>query len=170
MADSEGPTPAGGSAPPGGTPSSGGPSQSGQSPFGGGWWAGSGDSIWASTGVNLAAVIMVITGIAGIVEGIAGIAGDDVFAKVGKYAFKLDVTAWGWIHLIIGILLLVAGIAVYGGAAWARVIAVVLTGLSIVANFLALPYQPLWSIVAIGLGVFVIWALFSVPDRHGRRA
>lgn len=170
MADSEDPTPAGGSAPPGGGASSASSSRSEESPFGGGWWTGSGDSILASTGVNMAAVVMVITGIAGIVEGIAGIAGDDVFTKVGKYAYKLDVTAWGWIHLIIGILLLVAGIAVYGGARWARMLAVVLTGLSIVANFLALPYQPLWSIVAIGLGVFVIWALFSAPDRPERRA
>jgi hypothetical protein len=54
----------------------------------------------------------------------------------------------------------VTGFAVFTGAVVARAIGVVLTLLMMIANFLYLPYQPLWSIVMIGLGLFMVWALF----------
>jgi hypothetical protein len=114
----------------------------------------------ASAGTGLASVLMVLGGILGITQGIAAISKDEVYSVVGRYAYKLSLESWGWIHLVLGVLLLVIGFAVYTGAVVARAIGVVLTLLVMIANFLYLPYQPLWSIVMIGLGLFVIWALF----------
>jgi cytochrome b subunit of formate dehydrogenase len=113
----------------------------------------------AAAGTVLASVLLVLGGVLGITQGIAAISKDEVYAAVGRYAYKLSLESWGWIHLVLGVLLLVTGIAVYTGAVVARAIGVLLTLLMMVANFLYLPYQPFWSVIMIGLGLFMIWAL-----------
>ena len=76
-----------------------------------------------------------------------------------NYAFDLDLTAWGWIHLIFGIVILATGIGLYGRREWAGVMGLVLVMLSAIANFFFIPYYPVWALVLIGLDVWVIWAL-----------
>ncbi|MFE4261052.1 hypothetical protein [Streptomyces sp. NPDC056883] len=114
---------------------------------------------WAASGAVFAAVLMLVEGVIGILKGITGIANDDVYARVGDYTFKFDVTAWGWIHLLLGIVLVVVGAGILKGASWARATGVVIVALDIILNFLWLPYTPLWGLISIAIGVFIIWAL-----------
>ena len=107
----------------------------------------------------LAAVLMFFGGIMAIFEGIAAIAKDDLIVVTHNYAYTLDVTSWGWIHLVLGVLIALAGLALFTGALWARVIGILLAGLAMVANFLWLPYYPFWAILLIALDIFIIWAL-----------
>lgn len=113
----------------------------------------------AAVGTLLASTLMVLGGVLGITQGIAAISKDEVYAVVGRYTYRFSLESWGWIHLVVGVLLLVTGLAVFTGAVVARVIGVVLAMLLVVANFLYLPYQPAWSVVMIGIGLFVVWAL-----------
>lgn len=76
-----------------------------------------------------------------------------------NYAFKIDITAWGWTHLILGVLVAITGIGLLLGQTWARVVGIILAVLSAVANFLFLPYYPFWSILVITLDIIIIWAL-----------
>ena len=78
--------------------------------------------------------------------------------------FQFDVTTWGWVHLIGGILLIVAGVYLLSGKVWARIIGVIAAFISILVNFAWLPWYPIWSILMIAAGFFVIWALTV----HGR--
>jgi hypothetical protein len=73
--------------------------------------------------------------------------------------FEIDVTTWGWIHLVMGAVVAMAGLGVLTGALWARVVGIGLVGLSMLDNFLFVPYYPLWSLLIIALEVAVIWAL-----------
>ncbi|QNE77672.1 hypothetical protein F0344_26485 [Streptomyces finlayi] len=114
---------------------------------------------WAAGGTMFAGVLLVVDGFLSVVKGIAGIASDDVYARVNNYVFKFDVSAWGWIHLILGVILLFVGWGILQGAGWARGAGVGLASLSIITNFVWLPYQPVWAIVSIAIDVFVIWAL-----------
>ena len=121
---------------------------------------------WASGWSLFAAVIMITVGIFSALDGLAAIIKDQFFVVVGDYAFKLDVTAWGWIHLVLGILLVVTGYFVLQGAGWARGVGIGLAVLSAIANFLALPYYPFWAVLIIALDVLVIWGLCAwQPDR-----
>ncbi|MFF3783861.1 hypothetical protein [Streptomyces sp. NPDC001933] len=106
-----------------------------------------------------AAVLMIFSGAMAIFEGIAAIARNNVFIATRDYVFRFNLTGWGWIHLALGIVIVIAGCALFTGAAWARVTGIVLAGLSALANFLWLPHYPLWSIVLIAIDVFIIWAL-----------
>ncbi|MFD6529695.1 hypothetical protein [Streptomyces sp. NPDC060184] len=112
-----------------------------------------------------AGVLMIFGGAMAIFEGIAAIAKDDVFVTTRNYIFQWDLTGWGWIHLILGIVIVLAGCALFTGALWARLVGVVLAGLGAVANFLWLPYYPFWSIILIAINIFVIWALCARTER-----
>ncbi|MFE5753578.1 hypothetical protein ACFQ7I_07705 [Streptomyces massasporeus] len=124
--------------------------------------SGAGDSgDWAAGGLILGGVLMVVYGLFAVLQGIAAIAGDEVYTSFGQYSFEFDLTAWGWIHVIVGVLVVVAGLGLFTGADWARVASAVVVGLALIANFLWLPYQPFWSIIMIVTGLFVLWSVFN---------
>jgi hypothetical protein len=118
-----------------------------------------GPSAWAIGGLTFAAAMLMLIGSFQVLAGLAAIFNDDFFVVGQNYTFDLDTTAWGWIHLLLGILLLVAGWGLFTGATWAAVTALVLAMLSAVQNFFFIPYYPWWSLLIIALDVWVIWAL-----------
>ncbi|MDH6290591.1 hypothetical protein ACNJ7E_17560 [Rhodococcus sp. NM-2] len=121
--------------------------------------------IAAGTSIG-AAIIMVTVGIIHLFQGIAAVAENEVFVAGLNYIYKFDLTTWGWIHIVLGVLVAGVGLALFTGAGWARVSAIVIAAVSILANFLWLPYYPWWSVLIIALDVVVIWAVSTWnPDR-----
>jgi hypothetical protein len=114
---------------------------------------------WAAGFIVFAAVMMIMTGVFQALEGLIAIFQNEFYVQTRDYLFKFDVTAWGWIHLILGIIVALAGWGLLSGRTWARVVGITLAVLSAIANFLWLPYYPFWSLLIIALNVFVIWAL-----------
>ncbi|MGX7732051.1 DUF7144 family membrane protein [Rhodococcus sp. 2H158] len=119
-----------------------------------------------AAGTSIGAAIIVATlGIVQFFQGIAAVAEDEVFVQGQEYTFAFDLTTWGWIHIVLGVVMVVVGIALITGATWARVAAIVLAALSILANFMWLPYYPWWSVLIIALDVVVIWAVSTWNPR-----
>ncbi|WP_431772077.1 DUF7144 family membrane protein [Streptomyces cucumeris] len=112
-----------------------------------------------------AAVMMIFGGLMTLFQGIAAVSNDQVFVATQNYIFQFDLSGWGWVHMVLGIVLVVAGLAVFTGAMWARVTGVVLAGLALIANFLWLPYYPVWAMVLLVVDGFVIWALCTGESR-----
>ncbi|MFJ6749309.1 MULTISPECIES: hypothetical protein [unclassified Streptomyces] len=106
-----------------------------------------------------AAALMIFGGCMAILEGIAAIAKDSVFVATSNYTFQFSLTSWGWIHMVLGIVIALAGMALFTGAMWARVVGVGLAGIAMVANFLWAPYYPFWAVALIAVNGFIIWAL-----------
>jgi hypothetical protein len=123
-----------------------------------------GTSGGAVGGVYFAGILLVIVGIFGALEGLAAIIKDEFFVVSPNYYITIDATGWGWIHLILGILVAFAGFAVFAGRTWGRVVGIFLASLSAIANFMFLPIYPFWSILIIALDIWIIWALAV----HGR--
>ncbi|MFB7406909.1 MULTISPECIES: DUF7144 family membrane protein [unclassified Streptomyces] len=117
---------------------------------------------WAGGLTVFAAVMLGITGLVGIFRGIMAIAEDEVFVNTPNYVFKFDLTSWGWIHLILGLIAVLVSFGLYRTSTWARVAGVGIAALVIIANFLSLPYYPAWSILMVAMSGFVIWALCAV--------
>lgn len=111
-----------------------------------------------------AAFMMILIGSFHVIAGLAGIIDDQFYAVTQEWVLQFDVTTWGWIHLIAGIVVLIAGLSLFTGAVWARTVGVILATLSAIANFAWLPYYPFWSLAIIAIDIFVIWALTA----HGR--
>ncbi|MCF6522997.1 hypothetical protein [Streptomyces sp. JJ36] len=124
-----------------------------------------GPSALAGGVVAFAGVMMLITGVLDVFRGIAALGEDQLVVSSADYTFEFDVTGWGWIHLILGAVTVLAGLGLFSGAIWARAFAVLMASLIIVANFLSLPYYPVWSVVVIAMAALVIWAVFR--DRPG---
>ncbi|WP_329274876.1 DUF7144 family membrane protein [Streptomyces sp. NBC_00691] len=125
---------------------------------------------WAGGLTVFAAVMLGITGLVGIFRGIMAIAEDEVFVDTPNYVFKFDLTSWGWIHLILGLVALLVSFGLYRTATWARVAGVGIAALIIIANFLSLPYYPAWSILMIAMSGFIVWALCTVKRDDSLRA
>lgn len=120
---------------------------------------------WAVGGAIFAAVLMMVTGAFQIIAGLTAVIKDNFFVTTPNYLLTFDISGWGWIHLAFGALLVVVGAAVLRGLPWARGVAIGLVALSAIANFLFLPYYPLWAIVVIAIDVFVIWSLATYSRR-----
>lgn len=114
---------------------------------------------WAVGGVTFAAVLMILVGTFQLIAGLTAIFDDQFFVVTENYVFDIDTSAWGWIHLILGTVVALAGFSLLGGSAWAGMVALVLAVLSAVSNFFFIPYYPFWSILMIALACWVIWAL-----------
>lgn len=109
--------------------------------------------------VIFAASMMVLIGAFQAILGLVAIIDDDFYVIGANYTYNIDTTAWGWIHLIIGVVVFLAGVALFGRKPWAGYLAIGLAIISAVANFFFIPYYPFWAIVVIALDVFVIWGL-----------
>lgn len=124
-------------------------------------------SPWATGFAIFASVLMIMLGVLHAIMGLVALIDDEFYVTtatgtsgdVQQYTFEFDLTSWGWIHLIAGIVIAFAGFALVSGQVWARGIGIALAALSAIANFMWLPYYPIWSVVAIGLAVGVIWGL-----------
>ena len=121
---------------------------------------------WAVGGVLFAGILMIVIGIFEAISGLAAILENGSFFVVSEnYAFEVDVTAWGWIHVILGIVVGLAGLYLLFGRTWARVVGITLAILAAVANFFFIPYYPLWSLLIVALTIWVIWSLTRPLER-----
>lgn len=107
-----------------------------------------------------AAFMMMFLGILQGITGLAGIFKNNFYVTTQNHLLVFNYTTWGWINLVIGIVVLFAGLELLrSGAVWARVIAVILAGLSLVANITFIEAYPLWSIIMGIIDVLVIYSL-----------
>ena len=111
-----------------------------------------------------AAFMMILIGSFHAIAGLAGIFENEFYAVTPNYVFKFDATTWGWIHLIGGMIVLLAGFGLFTGAVWARTVGVIVASVSAIVSFVGLPLYPVWAICVIAIDIAVIWALTA----HGR--
>jgi hypothetical protein len=111
-----------------------------------------------------AGTLMLVIGALHVIQGLVALVNNQFYVVGQEYMFEFDLTAWGWTHLAFGLVVALAGAGLFRGSVWARTVAVVLATLSIIGNFLWLPYYPLWSLTIIAFATLVIWAATA----HGR--
>jgi len=109
--------------------------------------------------VVFAAVLMVMAGIFGMINGLIALTKDEVYLVTEDRIVLFDFTQWGWIHLILGAVVFFAGLAVTTGVLWARLIGVLLAMIFVISQIAWIEAYPFWTLVTIGLGIAVIFAL-----------
>lgn len=119
--------------------------------------AGAGWIIFAGT-------ILIVVGIYQAFVGLVAVLEDDILVVTPDYVTQLDSTSWGWIHIIIGLIVVLAGAGIFTGNVLARTVGVFAALGSMVSMFLWLPWYPVWAIIIITVDIAVIWALIV----HGR--
>jgi hypothetical protein len=112
--------------------------------------------------VGFAGFMMMLGGIFQAISGLVGIFNDSFFAVTNASNQLLvihDVQTWGWFNLIMGSIIVAAGIALFSGSMWARVLAVTLAMFSAVANLVSISLYPVWSVICLTISVLVIYAV-----------
>ena len=123
--------------------------------------AGRQTSSWAVGFILFAAIMMIMVGVFQALQGLVAIFENEFYVATRNYLFQFDATTWGWIHLVLGLLVALAGWGLLSGRTWARLVAITLAALSATANFFFIPYYPFWALLIITLNIFVIWAVAS---------
>ncbi|GID93793.1 hypothetical protein ACFQFC_07135 [Amorphoplanes digitatis] len=110
-------------------------------------------------------IMLTVLGGFQVIEGLVALFNDEYFlATSGGLVLTMDFTAWGWTHLLIGLVAIAAGVGILSGQTWARVTGIVIAVLSAFANMLFLAAYPVWSTIVIAVDILVIYALAV----HGR--
>lgn len=110
-----------------------------------------------------AAIVFVTVGVLQFLQGLAAVLDDAFLVKISGYVFAVDTTAWGWVHLVFGVICVLVGVFVVRGSLIARTVGILVAMTAVFLNFLYLPYYPFWAMTLIALDVLVIWAL-AVAD------
>ncbi|MFI1763369.1 hypothetical protein ACH41H_15170 [Streptomyces sp. NPDC020800] len=105
-----------------------------------------------------AGAALMLSGPLSILMGASGIAQDTLFAA-SRYAYRFDLTAWGWIHLVIGVALVVAGLGILTDQSWGRGAGAATAGISLITQFMFVPYYPAWAILVMTLDLLILFAL-----------
>ena len=109
--------------------------------------------------IPFAAFMMVLAGMFGVIDGLVALVNDEVYLVTEDGIVAFDFTTWGWIHLILGIIVIVAGFAVLSGQLWARIVGVLVAMLGALSQIAFITAFPLWSVVIIGIDVLIMYGL-----------
>ena len=111
--------------------------------------------------IGFAGILLVIVGSIDFFQGLIALFEDEYFVVTGSGFLVVDLTAWGWIMLIWGVLLISAGLGLASGQSWARWLAIVVVALNFIVQlgFLGNSQYPLWSLTVMALNVIVLYAL-----------
>jgi uncharacterized membrane protein (DUF2068 family) len=118
---------------------------------------------WAGW-VLFAALLIVLAGVFNTVQGLVALLNDDYYLVTEDKLLVLDITAWGWVMLVFGVLQMVAGVALNRGVNWARFVAIGVTALHMIAQLTFSSAHPIWSVMMIALDIIVIFALTARWD------
>ena len=119
---------------------------------------------WAMGWTGFAGLMMVVGGGWWIISGFVAIVNSDFYVVGREYVFQFDTTPWGWVHLLLGVVMLLAGFALFSGAVWAGTVGVIIAIVWALVAFAWLPWFPVWALAFIAISFSVIWSLTV----HGR--
>jgi hypothetical protein len=114
--------------------------------------------------IVLASVLLCISGAFNIITGLVAVFSDKIYVQGSAATVVLDVTAWGWFHVFMGLVLFATGMALYVGQTWARVVAILVASVNMVTQLMQMPAYPLWALVILTLDLLVIWAVIVHGD------
>ncbi|GAA4412238.1 hypothetical protein GCM10023168_33890 [Fodinibacter luteus] len=123
-------------------------------------------STWAGGLTLFGGAMLVIVGILELLQGWSAIRKDDVFVAAPNYVYALDLTTWGWIHVLIGAAAIIVGAAIVKVRTWGLIAGIVIAAISLVSNFLFVPQSTWWAVVMVALSVALIWAFSEVISEN----
>jgi hypothetical protein len=107
-----------------------------------------------------AGVMMLLIGCLHVIQGLVALLKEDYYVVTSsKLVVDVSYTTWGWTHVIFGAVVATAGVCVFAGQTWARIVGTIVAFASVIINVGFLSSYPIWSVIVIALDVMVILAL-----------
>ncbi|GAA4731128.1 DUF7144 family membrane protein [Actinomycetospora chibensis] len=116
--------------------------------------------------VRFGGIVMAVTGTFSVLEGILALAAPTTYVTIDGAVLAIDLVAWGWLHLALGVLVLATGAALLGRdvPGWARALGIGLVTVNMIVQLAWLPAYPIWSILVLALDGLVLYALMATWD------
>ena len=105
---------------------------------------------------------MVLSGTMTAINGLIAILNDKIIVVGEQHIVAFDVTVWGWIHLILGIVVVMAAFALLNGAVWARLVAAIMSVGVVLSQVAYIGVYPFWSLAIIAISVMVIYSVCTM--------
>jgi hypothetical protein len=115
-------------------------------------------------GSSVGGAMAVVAGALTFLVGLSAVIKRSYYPTLTGYAYTWNVRNWGWILLVLGVLLFAAGVSALLGMAFGRYAGVGLAVLTAIAGFLFLAFTPVWGVVLVALSVLAIWGLLRDGD------
>jgi hypothetical protein len=109
--------------------------------------------------VYFASAMMLLAGGMQAIAGLVALFKDDYYVVGESGVLAFNYSTWGWVHLLVGLVIFAAGLATAAGRTWGRAIGVIMAVTAALANVAFLSAYPVWSVIAIVVDIFVIYAL-----------
>jgi hypothetical protein len=109
--------------------------------------------------IALATALMGLSGAFNIVTGLVAVFSDTVYVDTVHSSVVLDVTGWGWVHIVWGLVIILTAVSLAKGRPWARIVAVLVVGFNTLTQLLEMPSYPLYSLMIITVDVLILWAI-----------
>jgi len=109
--------------------------------------------------IYFAGFMMLLIGFFQSILGLTALLNNQFYLSLHGRLLVWNYTAWGWIHLIFGVIILLAGMSLFTGSTWTRVVAVILTTFNLMAQFAFVSVYPVWSIIMMVIDVLILYAL-----------
>lgn len=116
-------------------------------------------AFFADASATFAGVLLMIASALDLVQGASAVNHDQMYDQGVEFLYRFDTTAWGWIHIVIGVLGVAVALGIMLRKTWGQVTGLVVAGISILTNFSFLPLYPVWGVIIIAFNTLVIWAL-----------
>jgi hypothetical protein len=110
---------------------------------------------------------MLIIGAMDFFEGMIAIIRGQYYVLTPQQIVVFDVKTWGWITLIWGIVVALAGVGILAGSSWARWFAIVVLSITFIEQlgFVGGAAYPLWALAVLTLTAVVLYALIVHWDQ-----
>ncbi len=115
---------------------------------------------------SFAGVLLIVAGCMDILQGASAIANDDLYSQGSDFLYKFNMTTWGWIHVVLGVIGLAVAVGILRRRGWGQVGGMIVAGLGILTNFAALPHYPFWALTMIGFYLLVVWSLSTQMKQY----
>jgi len=109
--------------------------------------------------IVFAGTMMIISGAFNVIQSLVALADDEFYVVTPNHLVTFDLTQWGWVHLIMGIILILVGLALFKESMWAVIAGIIIVSINMISQFAFMSAYPVWSIVAIAVDLMVLWAL-----------
>jgi hypothetical protein len=114
---------------------------------------------------TMGGVLLVVASLFGMLQGGAAIGSPEFYAAGSDYLYRFNVTAWGWIQVVTGVIGIVVAVGILRQVRWGQVAGIVWAALAMVVNFMFIPFYPVWAVTVIAFNALVVWAL-TAQLRH----
>ena len=111
--------------------------------------------------LTIAGGVLVLSGVISVIQGVVALSNDTYLTVARQSIFHSEPSTWGWVQLVVGVVVLGTGVAVTRRAPWARPVGVTVAAISMVANFLFFPGRVFGSMLVIAVDALIIGALLA---------